>query len=112
MLYQVVVLAGVFQDEDPAVASATGIKLLVDLLQSDQKSAVAVGDFNGEARALAADCVARLAHTRHGQSLNHSSSHAQLRLCSLICNWSMKTAAIPHASAFSCDNQNFEEPIV
>jgi hypothetical protein len=61
---QVVVLAGIFQDEDSAVSSATGIKLLVDLLLPRRWSADDVGD---DVRALAADCVARLAHTRHGQ---------------------------------------------
>ncbi|CAG5125020.1 unnamed protein product [Candidula unifasciata] len=55
--YQVVILSRVISDEIQALSSATGIKLLVDLLK-DSKSE--------EILALAADCVARLSHTRAG----------------------------------------------
>ena len=53
-----VTLARIIPDEEQAVSSAAGIKLLVDLLQ-DSKS--------NETLALTADCIARLSHTRAGE---------------------------------------------
>ncbi|KAH3714686.1 ankyrin and armadillo repeat-containing protein-like [Dreissena polymorpha] len=55
--FQVVVLSRIIPDEEQALSSATGIKLLVDLLQDSQSDQIL---------ALAADCIARLAHTRAG----------------------------------------------
>ncbi|KAK3586524.1 hypothetical protein CHS0354_035060 [Potamilus streckersoni] len=55
--FQVVVLARIIPDEEQAQSSAIGIKLLVDLLQDSQSNLIL---------ALAADCIARLAHTRAG----------------------------------------------
>jgi hypothetical protein len=54
---QVVVLAPIIPDEEQAISSAAGIKLLVELLQYSKSNVI---------KALAADCVARLAHTRAG----------------------------------------------
>ncbi|XP_060580052.1 ankyrin and armadillo repeat-containing protein-like [Ruditapes philippinarum] len=55
--FQVVVLSKIIPDEEQALSSATGIKLLVDLLQDSQSDQIL---------ALASDCIARLAHTRAG----------------------------------------------
>lgn len=55
--FQVVVLSRIIPDEEQALSSATGIKLLVDLLQDSQSDQIL---------SLAADCIARLAHTRAG----------------------------------------------
>ena len=52
-----VTLARIIPDEEQAVSSAAGIKLLVDLLAESKSN---------EILALAADCIARLAHTRAG----------------------------------------------
>jgi len=61
-------LAGIFRDVEPAIASATGIRLLVDVVSSNPDVTVTSGcSASDGARALAADCVARLAHTRHGK---------------------------------------------
>ena len=57
-LLQIVVLAKIIPDEEQAISSAAGIKLLVDLLQNSK---------NKDALALAADCIARLTHTRAGK---------------------------------------------
>lgn len=54
---QVIVLAKVIPDEEQAVISAAGIKLISDVLHESKSSVV---------QALAADIVARLAHTRAG----------------------------------------------
>ena len=54
---QVVVLSRIIPDQEQAMSSAAGIKLLVDLLQDSQSVSI---------RALACDCIARLAHTRAG----------------------------------------------
>lgn len=51
------VLARIIPDEEQALSSAAGIKLLVDLLQDSNTN---------ETIALACDCIARLAHTRAG----------------------------------------------
>lgn len=51
-------LSRVIPDEEQAVISAAGIKLISDVLY-DSKSAII--------QALAADCIARLAHTRAGK---------------------------------------------
>ena len=57
LIHQVVVLAKIIPDEEQAISSAAGIKLLVDLLEDSRSSIIL---------SLAADCVARLAHTRAG----------------------------------------------
>jgi len=54
---QVVVLSRIIPDEEPAVSSAEGIKTIVDRL---------AGAKDDNVRAVAADCIARLAHTRAG----------------------------------------------
>jgi hypothetical protein len=54
------VLARIIPDEEQALSSAAGIKLLVDLVQDSESDHI---------RGLAADCVARLAHTRAGEYL-------------------------------------------
>jgi len=58
MSLQVVVLSRIIPDEEQAISSATGIKLLVDLLQDSQSEQIL---------SLASDCIARLAHTRAGK---------------------------------------------
>ena len=60
MSFQVVVLAPIFPDVDPAMSTAAGIKLLVDLLEQSTEDSI---------RALASDCIARLLHTRAGERL-------------------------------------------
>ena len=55
-----VTLARIIPDEEQAVSSAAGIKLLVDLLAESKSN---------EILALAADCIARLAHTRAGMRI-------------------------------------------
>ena len=57
--WQVVVLARIIPDQEQAISSAAGIKLLVDLLQDSNSNNI---------KALASDCIARLAHTRAGKS--------------------------------------------
>jgi hypothetical protein len=52
------VLARIIPDEEQALSSAAGIKLLVDLLQDSTSN---------ETIALACDCIARLSHTRAGK---------------------------------------------
>ena len=59
--FQVVVLARIIPDEEQAISSAAGIKLLVDLLHDSSSN---------EILGLAADCIARLAHTRAGEKKN------------------------------------------
>lgn len=51
------ILARIIPDEEQAVASAAGIKLIVDILNESTSYVI---------QGLAADCVARLAHTRAG----------------------------------------------
>uniref|UniRef100_A0A8C5PLJ5 Ankyrin and armadillo repeat-containing protein n=1 Tax=Leptobrachium leishanense TaxID=445787 RepID=A0A8C5PLJ5_9ANUR len=55
--FQIVVLARVILDKDPSYTSATGIQILVGLLDDSHSNNTV---------ALATDCVARLAHTRAG----------------------------------------------
>ncbi|XP_050397843.2 ankyrin and armadillo repeat-containing protein [Patella vulgata] len=55
--FQVVILSLIIPDEEQATSSAVGIKLLVELLQESKSDHIL---------ALAADCIARLAHTRAG----------------------------------------------
>ncbi|KAK2180327.1 hypothetical protein NP493_447g01012 [Ridgeia piscesae] len=55
--FQVVVLARIIPDEEQAISSAAGIKLLSDLLADSRSDQIL---------ALTADCIARLAHTRAG----------------------------------------------
>jgi ankyrin repeat protein len=69
--FQVVVLARVMLDVEPAVSSAAGIKLLVDIIRrtgdEDRVTAAANSTSTRDAvEGLAADCIARLSHTRHG----------------------------------------------
>jgi len=52
-------MARIIPDEEQAMASAAGIKIIVDILNTSQSLAI---------QALAADCIARLAHTRAGNS--------------------------------------------
>lgn len=53
-----VILARIIPDEEQAVASAAGIKLIVDILNESTSHVI---------QGLAADCIARLAHTRAGR---------------------------------------------
>jgi len=62
---QVVVLSRIIPDEEQALSSAAGIKLLVDILQESSSK---------EVLALAADCIARLGHTRAGRLCSASFS--------------------------------------
>ncbi|KAM8945985.1 uncharacterized protein RCH25_049358 [Pelodytes ibericus] len=55
--FQVVVLARIISDKDLSYISATGIQTLMGLLE---------GSRSNDVTALAADCVARLSHTRAG----------------------------------------------
>ncbi|XP_069509428.1 ankyrin and armadillo repeat-containing protein-like [Ambystoma mexicanum] len=55
--FQSIVLARIIPDQESANTSATGIKILVDALEHSSSAKTV---------ALAADCVARLAHTRAG----------------------------------------------
>lgn len=57
-MFQAIVLAKIIPDEEQAVISAAGIKLIVDILNESRSPVI---------QALAADCVARLAHTRAGK---------------------------------------------
>ena len=54
---QVVVLSRIIPDREPAISSAEGIKTLMNCLEKTT---------DDDVRALAADCIARLAHTRAG----------------------------------------------
>ncbi|XP_013419847.1 ankyrin and armadillo repeat-containing protein-like [Lingula anatina] len=73
--FQVVVLSRIIPDEEQAVSSAKGIKLLVDLIQESQSETI---------QSLAADCLARLAHTRAGVPAAIVSIHAVDLLCNLM----------------------------
>ncbi|XP_033754568.1 ankyrin and armadillo repeat-containing protein-like [Pecten maximus] len=73
--FQVVVLSKIIPDEEQALSSAAGIKLLIDLLQDSTSN---------ETLALATDCVARLGHTRAGVPSAMVSIHAVEHLCSLL----------------------------
>lgn len=55
--FQIVVLADILPDVEPAISSAAGIRLIVDLLEKTKNDFI---------RSLSADCVARLSHTRAG----------------------------------------------
>ncbi|XP_074644329.1 ankyrin and armadillo repeat-containing protein-like [Tubulanus polymorphus] len=72
--FQVVILARIIPDEEQAISSAQGIKTLVDILTNSQ---------NNEILALAADCIARLAHTRAGVPSAIVSIDTVRILCSL-----------------------------
>lgn len=76
-IWQVVVLARIIPDEEQALSSAAGIKLLVDLLQDSS---------NNETLSLAADCIARLAHTRAGEC--KSGEVKELKVMHGHCYWS------------------------
>ena len=60
-ILQVIVLSRVIPDEEQAVISAAGIKLISDILHESRSPVI---------QALAADCIARLAHTRAGMLFN------------------------------------------
>ncbi len=55
-------LARIIPDEEQAVSSAAGIKLLVELLEKSSSN---------EILALTSDCIARLSHTRAGEIETH-----------------------------------------
>lgn len=55
-------LSRVIPDEEQAVISAAGIKLISDILNESRSPVI---------QALAADCIARLAHTRAGTEHVH-----------------------------------------
>ena len=57
-IQQVVILARIIKDEEQSISSAAGIKLIAELLQTSKSNDIL---------ALAADCVARLTHTRAGK---------------------------------------------
>ncbi|RUS75422.1 hypothetical protein EGW08_016801 [Elysia chlorotica] len=71
----VVILARIIPDEEQAKSSAAGIKLLVDLLQDSQSD---------EVLALAADCIASLAHTRAGVAAAIVAINAVDHLCQML----------------------------
>ncbi|ELU14680.1 hypothetical protein CAPTEDRAFT_224898 [Capitella teleta] len=73
--FQVVVLAPIIPDEEQAISSAAGIKLLVELLQYSKNDVI---------KALAADSVARLAHTRAGVPSAFVSIEAVNLLCDML----------------------------
>ncbi|XP_076820559.1 uncharacterized protein LOC143465919 [Clavelina lepadiformis] len=73
--FQVVVLSRVIPDKEPAISSAEGIKVLVDRLEKTTNDAT---------RALAADCIARLAHTRAGVPSAMVSIKVVQHLCNLL----------------------------
>ncbi|XP_067933581.1 ankyrin and armadillo repeat-containing protein-like [Watersipora subatra] len=73
--FQVVVLARIIPDEEQAVASAAGIKLLADILNDSSSKII---------QSLASDCVARLAHTRAGVPEALVAMDCVERLCSLM----------------------------
>ncbi|PVD21084.1 hypothetical protein C0Q70_19250 [Pomacea canaliculata] len=77
--YQVVVLARIIPDEEQAVSSAVGIKLLVDILQESR---------NDNILATAADYIACLAHTRAGVPSAIVSVNAIEFLCDMLLNQS------------------------
>lgn len=57
LILQVVVLARIIPDEEQATSSAVGIKLLVNILHDSSSEDI---------KAMAADYIASLAHTRAG----------------------------------------------
>ncbi|XP_073516034.1 ankyrin and armadillo repeat-containing protein-like isoform X2 [Phyllobates terribilis] len=73
--FQLVVLAHIISDKDPSYTSAVGIQTLVELLETTRS-------YN--ALALAADCVARLSHTRAGLSAALVSIDIMNLLCPLL----------------------------
>ncbi|CAH1779553.1 unnamed protein product [Owenia fusiformis] len=74
--FQVVVLARIIPDEEQAMSSAAGIKLLVDLLNVSKSELIL---------ALCADCIARLSHTRAGVP----AAFVSIDTCNLLCNLMM-----------------------
>nr|CAB3221648.1 ankyrin and armadillo repeat-containing protein-like [Phallusia mammillata] len=73
--FQVVVLSRIIPDEEPAFSSAEGIKTIVDRLS---------GSKDDDVRALASDCIARLAHTRAGVPSAMVSINVVEELCKLL----------------------------
>ncbi|KAM4017762.1 LOW QUALITY PROTEIN: ankyrin and armadillo repeat-containing protein [Anomaloglossus baeobatrachus] len=73
--FQLVVLAHSISDKDPSYTCAVGIQILVELLESTHSY---------DTLALAADCVARLSHTRAGLSAALVSIDIVNLLCPLL----------------------------
>ncbi|XP_073411035.1 ankyrin and armadillo repeat-containing protein-like isoform X1 [Dendrobates tinctorius] len=73
--FQLVVLAHIIPDKDPSYTCAVGIQTLVEILETTR---------NYDALALAADCVARLSHTRAGLSAALVSIDIVNLLCPLL----------------------------
>ncbi|XP_063294854.1 ankyrin and armadillo repeat-containing protein-like [Pelobates fuscus] len=73
--FQLVVLAKIIPDKDPSYSSATGIQTLVGVLESSGSN---------NTIALAADCVARLSHSRTGVSEAMVSIDVVNLLCQLL----------------------------
>nr|XP_009858879.1 ankyrin and armadillo repeat-containing protein-like [Ciona intestinalis]XP_026690678.1 ankyrin and armadillo repeat-containing protein-like [Ciona intestinalis] len=73
--FQAVVLSRIIPDEEPAVSSAEGIKELVNRLEHTKKD---------HSKALAADCIARLSHTRAGVPSAMVSINVIPHLCKLL----------------------------
>nr|XP_014348786.1 PREDICTED: ankyrin and armadillo repeat-containing protein-like [Latimeria chalumnae] len=73
--FQCIVLCRTIPDNEPANTTATGIKTIVDVLEQSHSK---------DALALAADCLARLAHTRAGIPAAIASLNAIGRLCNLL----------------------------
>lgn len=67
-------LARIIPDEEQAVATASGIKLIGDILVESRSKVI---------QALAADCIARLAHTRSGIPQAFVAIDCVKRLCEL-----------------------------
>ncbi|XP_014777357.1 ankyrin and armadillo repeat-containing protein, partial [Octopus bimaculoides] len=86
--FQIVILARIITDEDKAITSAMGIRILVDLLENSVNDAILT---------LAADCVARLTHTRAGVPQAIIAIDAVEYLCHLLLvsnQWVQGNAAI------------------
>ncbi|KAM4614102.1 uncharacterized protein O3C94_022137 [Discoglossus pictus] len=73
--FQLVVLAKMIQNKEPSLSCALGIQMLVGMLESATTN---------ETLALAADCVARLSHTRAGLSEAMVSIDVVKMLCQLL----------------------------
>lgn len=73
--FQIVVLARIIPDEEQALSSAAGIKLITDLINESKSDLI---------QALAADCVARLCHTRAGIPGAFISIDTVKSLCQLL----------------------------
>lgn len=74
--FQMAVLSKIIPDEAPALTSATGIKILVDLLDSD----------NEEIQALSSDLICGLSNLKSGVPDAIISIGTVKRLCKLLCS--------------------------